>query len=164
MKLIWTRSSLPLSVLIRTGLRTPVSHFGIVFDNGIVFHSNLLGTHIEWYGTFVKHCEVVFEIEYAMTLEQEEAVYRSILNTYDDHGYDFGAFAYFAWRAILYRTLGLPFPPRNAWESGDKFLCTELARTLPDYIIPLEVKSQDFGIMSPFRLFALLKGIEYGGP
>lgn len=153
MKLIWTRSTLPLSVLIRKGLGEPVSHFGIVFDNGIVFHSNLLGTHIEWYGAFSKHCEIVFQKEYNLTLDDEEAIFQSILNTYDDKGYDYGAFFYFCWRALLYRTLGKPFPARNEWNSGNKFLCTELAGTLPDAMVSAKIKAQDLSIISPYRLY-----------
>lgn len=153
MKLIWTKSTLPLSLLIRYGLNEPVSHFGIVFDNGIVFHSNLLGTHIEWYHTFTKHCTVVYEREYAMTLDGEEEIFQKILNTYDDMGYDFGAFGYFCYRALLYRTLGKPFPAKNDWQSSDKFLCTELATVLPDSVVSAKIKSQDLSIISPYRLY-----------
>lgn len=157
MKLIWTKSGLPLSKLIRWGLNEPVSHFGIVFDNGIVFHSNLLGTHIEWYGTFVKHCTIVYQLDFPMSLVEEEAVYQKILNTYDDRGYDFGGFAFFIWRGLLYRTFSTPFPAKNEWQSASKFLCTELATVLPDNIVPVSIKTQDLSIVSPYHLYMEMK-------
>ncbi len=160
MKVIFTKSSLPLSVVIRGILSEPVSHFGIVFDNGIIFHSNLLGTHIEWYGSFKKHCEIVYEIEYPMTLEQEEAVYQSILTTYDDHGYDYGALFYFGYRALLFRIFGIALPKKNEWAQSDKFLCTELVGTLPDYILPLSVKTEDLSLTSPYKLYLQLEAAK----
>lgn len=157
MKLIWTKSSLPLSVAIRGLMQEPVSHFGIVFDNGIVFHSNLLGTHIEWYGSFIKHCEVVYQLDYPMSLEDEEAVYRKILNTYDEIGYDFGALLYFAYRAITHRLFNIPLPSKNEWASGSKFLCTELAGILPDNIVSASLKAEDLSIVSPYQLYLQIK-------
>lgn len=153
MRLIWTKSKLPLSVAIRTVLQEPVSHFGIVFDNGIVFHSNLLGSHIEWFGTFSKHCEIVYSLEFTLNLEDEEKIYRAILDTYDDKPYDYGALFYFAYRAILLRTIGKPLPTTNELQSADKFLCTELATCLPDNIIPAAIKAEDLGIVSPYQLY-----------
>lgn len=153
MRLIWTKSKLPLSVLIRWGLSEPVSHFGIVFDNGIVFHSNLLGTHVEWFGTFAKHCEIVYSVECQMELLDEEAVYRDILDTYDDKGYDYCAFAYFCLRGFMRKFLRIPFPEKSAWTDKDKFLCTELAGTLPESIIGAQIKAEDLSILSPYQLY-----------
>lgn len=157
MKLIWTKSKLPLSIAIRGLLQEPVSHFGIVFDNGIVFHSNLLGTHIEWYGSFTKHCEIVYSLDYPMSLEEEEAVYRNILNTYDGRGYDFGALFYFAYSAVKHRLFGTPLEIKNKWATSDSYLCTELAGTLPDSIVPASLKSEDLSIVSPYQLYLKIK-------
>jgi hypothetical protein len=125
----------------------------VVFDNGIVFHSNLMGTHVEWYGSFVKRCTIVYQKEIQLSLIDEEAIFQSILNTYDSKGYDFGAFGYFVWCAILYRTIGKPFPTRNVLNSNDKFLCTELAAVLPDKLVSPAVKAKDLSIVSPYRLY-----------
>lgn len=153
MTLIWTKSKQPLSVAIRGILQEPVSHFGIVFDNGIVFHSNLLGSHVEWYGTFKKKCDIVYSLEFNLKLEQEEQVYQDILNTYDDKPYDFGALFYFAFRAIISRITGKGLPKTNEFQSADKFLCTELAGCLPDYIVSKDIKSQDLSIVTPYGLY-----------
>ncbi len=157
MKLIFTKSGLPLSVAIRGLLNEPVSHFGIVFDNGVVFHSNLLGTHIEWYGSFVKHCEIVYQLDYEMSLEQEETIYRNILNTYDDKPYDFGALFYFAYSAVCHRLFGTALALKNKWAKSDSYLCTELAATLPDSIIATTVKTEDLSIISPYQLYLQIK-------
>lgn len=161
MKLIWTKSNLPLSIAIRGLLKEPVSHFGIVFDNGIVFHSNLLGTHIEWYGTFKKKCEIVYELDYPMSLENEEKIYRAILDTYDDKGYDFGGLFYFAYRGLCLRLIGRPLPKTNEWASGDKFLCTELAGVIPQSLIKDSLNGEDLSIVSPYQLYLKLKGSIY---
>lgn len=153
MTLIWTKSKQPLSIAIRGMLQEPVSHFGIVFDNGIVFHSNLLGSHIEWYGTFTKKCEIVYSLQFTLNLEEEEAVYQNILNTYDDKPYDYAAFLYFAYRALLKRTIGKPLPTTNELQDGDRLLCTELAKCVPDYIVPASIKDRDLSIVSPYQLY-----------
>lgn len=157
MKLIWTKSNKILSVAIRWALREPVSHFGIVFDNGIIFHSNLAGTHVQWYRSFQKSCDIVYEHQYDLKLKEEELVFQNILNRYDDLGYDFKAFFYFCWRGLLYRILGKPLPTKNEWNSSDRFLCTELASTLPDDVVPRAIKDQDLSIVSPYRLYLELK-------
>lgn len=151
MTLIWTKSALPLSKLIRWTMNEPVSHFGIVFDNGIVFHSNLLGTHIEWYGSFVKNCDIVHSIEIPLSLEAEEAVYKNLLNTYDDKPYDFGALFYFGYRALLKKFFGVPLPQRNEWAKADNFLCTEIAGVLPESVMPK--LPRDLAITSPYTLY-----------
>ena len=153
MKLIWTKNNQPLSIAIRSTLKEPVSHFGIVFDNGIVFHSNLLGTHIEWYGSFIKKCDTVYSIDYTMSLEEEEAVYLNILNTYDGVGYDYGALFYFAYRGLLYKIANIEFPKTNKFQSSSKLLCTELAGCLPDNIVSANIKNEDLSIISPYKLY-----------
>lgn len=160
MKLIFTRSNAPLSVAIRGLLKEPVSHFGIVFDNGIVFHSNLLGSHIEWYGSFIKKCEIVYSLQFTLNLEEEERIYLDILNTYDDKPYDYGALFYFAYRAILLRTIRKPLPATNELQNGSKFLCTELAICLPDSIVPPSIKTEDLSIISPYALYQKIMSLR----
>lgn len=156
MKLLFTKNNLPLSKLIRWGLKEPCSHFVIEFDNKIVFHSNLMGTHIQWSETFRKNSEVVCSINYDLPLEQEEAIFQSILNKADGKGYDFKAFAYFIWRAFLYRVFGCTFPKRNKWEEDGKFLCTGLSVELPLDVFPKMKGVEDPEIVSPYQLYLRL--------
>src|SRR3972149_5686290 len=114
MKLIWTKSKAPLSVLIRWGLNEPVSHFAIVFDDFLVFHSNLVGVHMVSMNRFLKStAQIVYEKNYAMVLEDEEAIYRAIISKHDGEPYDFGAFFYFIWRVLLHKFFKTPVPATN---------------------------------------------------
>lgn len=150
MKLIFTKGTSPLSWLIRHALDEPVSHFAIVFDEKFVVHSNLYGVQLKWFSTFTKHSEVVYEIPYNLSLQKEEEIYQSIMNRFDEAPYDWTAFAYFTWRALLLKFLKKPLPMTNPYGTKNSFLCTELANCLPGSIYP---KTEDLGITSPYALY-----------
>lgn len=157
MKLIFTKSKLPLSKLIRWGLNEPASHFAIVFDNSIVFHSNLTGTHVDWYNHFKSSCEIAYELDYNLPLEAEESIYQSILNKNTGKSYDFGGFFYFIWRALLNKCFGFKFPEINKWSKEGKFLCTGLAAELPlEHFKGLET-IKDTEMTSPYQIYLRLK-------
>jgi len=166
MKLIWTKSNLPLSLFIRWGLKQDCSHFAIVFDDdngGIVFESNLLGTHIKWFPTFKDHCAIVHEIEVKLPLKKEEAIYQATLSHYDDKSYDYKAFAYFCWRTLLLRLFNVALPKKNAWDSKGAYICVGLAKALRDAKDSLPKKLakklesvEDFEMVSPHDLFHIL--------
>lgn len=150
MKLIYTKSKQPLSVLIRGALKEPVSHFAIVFDNGFVFHSNLLGVHPQWFSTFKKNVEIVFELEYNCGQEKEEESWLKIVTKYDGRSWDFKAAFYWGYRLVLKWAFGCELPAKNKWASSDDVLCTEMAETLPDEFLKL-MPVFDLAITSPYR-------------
>lgn len=156
MKIVWVKGSLLLSKLIMWGLKEPVSHMAIVFDDKIVFHADLLGVRLAWYPSFLKTHEVIYTMEFNLPLEQEEEVYQSIITANDGKGYDYGAFIYFFWRGLLRRFLNIPMPTTNPWGSKDRYLCDEMVEILPDYIIPKSVKEMDIGMKSPYQVYLLL--------
>lgn len=156
MKLIWVKGKTPLSKLIMWGLDEPVSHFAIEFDNKIVFHSDLRGTHIQWSKTFYKNRDLVFELEYKPGLNKEEEIYQTILDTYDGSSYDYGGFLYFCWRAALKKFFKKPLPDSNPWGSKKSFICDEVVQLLPDDVCPPEVKDMDLSIKSPYQVWMLL--------
>lgn len=154
MLLIFTKSSQPLSKLIRWGTDEPVSHFAIVFDDKLVFHSNLLGVHLEWFDTFKKHATIVYSISLRhTTLEEQEAVFRGIVDNFDGSKYDFKAFLYFAWRVFLRKCFNKELPKVNIWDDKHGFLCTELAKALPT---PFKLDA-DLSIITPFTLWEIYK-------
>lgn len=154
MKLIWVSGTLPLSKAIMWLLNEPVSHFAIVFDEKIVFHSDLLGVKISWYATFLKTHTVVYEIDHTdAALDLQEATYQSIISQYDGKNYDYGAFFYFAWRGLLKKLFNKPIPTKDPWGSKNGFLCTEMVQTLPDSIVPTDIKADDLSITSPYQLW-----------
>lgn len=138
------------------GLDEPISHFAVVFDNSIVFHSDLTGLHIQWFKTFLKTHEVVYELDYSPGLEQEEAIYQGVLNAYDGRGYDYGAFVYFAWRALLKKLFNKPMPEKNPLGHKDRYLCDEVVQLLPDEICPPALKQMDLAMKSPYQVWLLL--------
>src|SRR3989344_4080601 len=154
-KLVFTKSNAPLSKLIRWGLKEPVSHAAIVFDDKIVFHSNLLGVDLISYQNFIKKVDVLFELKFNLSLEEEEEIYQNI-SIRDGNSYDFKAFSYFIKCGLQYRIYNKPLPIYNPWNSKEKFLCGELLEFLPDYLFP-NSKKPDFSITSPYKLFLLLK-------
>lgn len=155
MKIIWTRNSLPLSKLIRWGLKEQSSHVAIVFDNKIVFHSNLMGVGIQWYNTFKKQHEVVYEIDYKMSLVDEETIYQSIINQFDGYRYDYRAFVYFVWRGVLKRFLNKPLPKINPFDNENSFMCIELLKVLPK-IENLNKLPENLSMLSPDMTYSIL--------
>lgn len=158
MKIIWTKSSLPLSKLIRWGLKEESSHIAIVFDDKIVFQSNLFGVHIDWFNSFKKKCTIVYEIEQKLPLEQEEAIYQAIINKDDGKSYDYKAFAYFIWCGILKKFFNKPLPAVNKWNNVDSFICVELLSLLPEGSFPNQEKlPKDLSMMSPEMVHNIIK-------
>lgn len=159
MKIIWTKSTKPLSLLIRWVFNEPVSHVAFVFDHKLVIHSNLLGVNLQWFNTFKKHCEIVYCKEYDLTLEQEEEIYQGLLDTYDGASYDWGAFIFLAYRGLLWRLFNIPIPNKNPWAHKGMFLCDELVTVLPPWLVELP-NDVDFGIMTPYKVYNILKEQE----
>ena len=157
MKIVWVRSNKLFSKLIMWVLEEPVSHMAIVFDNKIVFHADLMGVRLAWYPTFLKTHQVVEEIDFDLSLQDEEEVYQSIITANDGKPYDYGAFAYFTYRGLLRKCFGTPLPEKNPWGSEDRYLCDEMVEVLPDWIIPQSVKEVDIGMKSPWQVYLLLK-------
>lgn len=157
MKLIWVEGSAPLSKLIMWGLDEPVSHFAIALDDKIVFHSDLTGLHIVWKNTFDKTRKTIFEYDLTLPLEQEEAIYQNILNQYDGSSYDFGAFIYFGWRALLRKVFKKEMPQKNPWGNKNHFLCDEIIQLLPVEFIGQELKKADLAMKSPYQTWIMLQ-------
>lgn len=156
MKLLWVKGNAPLSKLIMWGLNEPVSHFALLFDNKIVFHSDLTGAHIQWYKSFQKTHETIFELEYTPGLKKEEEIYQEVIDANDGKGYDYGAFIYFAWRAFLWKFFNQPIPEKNPWGDKDRFLCDEVIQTLPNEICSQEIKQMDLSMKSPYMVWLLI--------
>lgn len=156
--LVWTKSKAPLSKLIRWGLREPVSHFAVCLDHRIVFHSNLIGTHLKWRQSFEKHSEIVDCITIPMSFDQEEYIYQQLI-LLDERPYDFKAFAFFTISALKSRLTREPLPRSNPWASGKGLLCTEVALALKD-IIPMP---ENLDIISPYQLYLHIKRLISDG-
>lgn len=166
MKLIWTKSSKPLSILIRWGLTEPVSHFAIVFDNFLVFQSNLLGVGLAVYSDFVKHCEVVYSVDVELPLQEEEAIYKSIIPLFVGRAYDWKAFAYFCYRGFLQKVFRIPIPKISPFNtnSNKTEICVELIKALPEWMVPPSLRSADMSILSPYTVYLEFKAFYSEAP
>jgi hypothetical protein len=175
LKLLWVHSNKIGSKLIRWGLDTDCSHFAICFDEGqiddplseteidkgIAFHSYGSGTQLTWLKSFIRKNYVVHALEprEELTLAQEEAVYKAILESEADRPYDYAALAWFGWRAALYKFLGWEIGGPNRWQHPEARLCTGIAPAvlkavgIPDAILA----GQDIELLPPHRLFTLLQ-------
>lgn len=150
MRLIWTKNTSILSKSIRWLFNEPVSHFAIVFDNSLVFHSNLLGVHLAWFNYFKNKNDIIYSKEIILDIENEEKFYRKIVDKYYGKNYDFKAFFYFAYRGLLKKFFNIPVPDKNTFQDNDEFLCTGLASLFFDTSI-------DYEIITPYQLYLLLK-------
>jgi hypothetical protein len=157
MKLVFTKNNLPLSLLIRCGLKEPVSHMAYVFDDKLVFHSNLIGVHIDWYDNFKKKNTIVNQIELNQGLQFEEDVYQRAIGMNVGQPYDFIALFYFIFRAFMYRFFNVPMPTKSNTEIKKAFLCTELAYALPKSYTQALLK-KDLAITSPHEVYVAIKG------
>lgn len=156
MRIIFTRNSTLLSKIIRAGLKEPVSHVAIVFDDKIVFHSNLKGTHIEWFNEFKKKSDVVYTLSYDLSLEEEEAIYQSVIDKNISKPYDFSAFLFFAYRAFMHKVFGTDYPITNPANKSWAWICVEAVGSLPEKFQPKT--PIDLSMTSPYSLYILLGG------
>lgn len=155
MEIWWTKSKLPLSKAITWALDEDSSHVVFVFDRKFAVHSNLIGVNLAWASTVKKKCEIVHKMEFNLSLEHEEAIYRSLMDNFDHVPYDFKAFAYFAYRALLRKFFKIAIPVRSPFD-GKGFLCLEIAKYIPwEKINPklIALKHLDFSITSPSKLY-----------
>ena len=129
MKLIWTKSNKPLSVLIRAITGEPSSHFSFVFESaakGLMFESNLLGTHPAFLQTSLKTHTIVHEKNIPMTVEREDLIWDLVVQKYDGKGYDFLGALYLGLCKLGQRLFNFPMPTKNKWGQPDKFFCNEV--------------------------------------
>lgn len=158
MKLVWTKSNLILSVLIRWGLDVDCSHFILVFESpggGLCFESNLLGTHPKFWKNDQKTLTIVHELDVKLPVETENKVWDVVVDKYDGKPYDYGAFVYFAWRAILKKIFKIPMPAKNKLEKSGTYLCDEVYQALVD-AGALPDLGIDIAMSSPHDVFVKL--------
>lgn len=130
MKLVWTKSKTPLSLFIRWMTGEDCSHFAFVFEgpgrSGLMFESNLLGTHPAFFKTSLKTHEIVHEKDIDLTVEQEDAVWDLVVERYDGKPYDFGGALYLGIKKLMHKLFNSTIPTENKWSSQGKFFCDEI--------------------------------------
>lgn len=169
MKFLWTTSDKIGAKLIRWGLDSDCSHFAICFDEdigGIVFHSQGKGAKLEWLSEFLKNNTVVHALCFKtpLTLQDEEDIYRRLVNSYSSDRYDYPAIGWWAWRAFLKKAFNIPIGSHNRWQQRGMSLCTNLAGGVRWLRKLAEEKKIDLEMISPHDLHALALSCEYLRP
>jgi len=151
MRLLFTKSTKPLSIAIRDVTNEPVSHVALEFPEwNIIVHSNLLGLHIEWADHFKSECEIIYILE-ADFQDDKERLGR-LLDQYELSFYDFGALFFLCGAILAKRYLKLPLPKTNLWQSSGMFLCTEW---VTEY-----VTGEEDSLITPYKLYVKLKALS----
>jgi len=162
--LVFTCNDMPVSRMIRSATHSVCSHFAIVIDNRIVFHSNFKGAHVEFLPSFLKHNTICYQLDLLLTPQQEEDIYQECLK-YDGKPYDFGAFFYLIWCFIKNKLFKTPFAKQNLWSDRDYVMCVELAKILQ--VIGIDIKDLDLylpqNLYSNLRLKIAQKGLLLDG-
>jgi len=152
---VFTRSKLPGSKLIRWLYGGLSSHMAIVLDDRLVFHSNFSGTQLKWLSSFMKKNEFVFQSDlYWLIPEEEELIYQRLIK-YDEKKYDFKAGLYLLFAGLFNRILGTKIPKSNPWSDKRAYLCIELIEVLS--VIGLSIGHLD--IMFPDHVYYQLRDL-----
>lgn len=158
MKLLWTKSTKPLSIFIRFLTGNDCSHFSFVlYENSvgpIVFEANLLGTHPTFLQTSMKSHTVVHEKEVPRSQEIEDRVMDLIISTYDGKDYDFLGALYLGYRSFLYRWFKIPIPDINKWSKDGTYFCDVLYQIL---IIAGLPPIKDIKMKTPHDVWMIVK-------
>jgi hypothetical protein len=158
MRVIETKSNSILSIIIRWAFGSKGSHILFSFDSDRwVVHSNLLGVNIRLFKNFMKHVEIVDQIEYKdLSLDDEEEIFQSLLTDTSEEPYDYPGFLYFIWRGFLFKAFGTKLPKTNAWGRSNMQLCTEMIGKLPKSLTKIP-DDLDLGITTPDQAMQILK-------
>lgn len=165
MKLLWLKADKIGSKLIRWGLNSDCSHFGICFDEdendrGIAFHSYGTGTRLEWLKSFKKKYTVVHHLSpnWEMSLEQEEKVYKAILEDESGRMYDYAGLVYFALVVIKNKIMGgSKLPRHNSWQNRNMRTCTGIAPAVFKALGIDFPAGVDVEIITPLQLLEIAK-------
>ena len=154
MKLLFVRSQLLGSKLIRWGLRESCSHFAVEFgDLGVVFESKLQGgAQIHKIEEFHRTHETVHTL--AFTYPQDtDAVFQTMMKKFLGDRYDFYAFFFWCKCVLANRLFGTPIPKKNLWAKHGYNMCTELASGIEWIRLWAEATGTDLEMIGPETLY-----------
>lgn len=161
MRLLFSKNNKIGSYLIRWGTEGDCSHFAVEFDDCFVLQSNMKqGVNALSSNEFFQHNELVHSIQYNLTLEQEEQIYKVMIKKLAGKvSWDFMAALFWMKEIIKHRIFDSPIPKVNAWGDPNRMMCIELASQLPDWIFAGN-KPESLDLMSPQTLFHVLDSVK----
>lgn len=121
----FTHSDLPASKGIRFFLGES-SHVVVMPSClNLVAHSNFFGVHTLFRKDFLECSTVDKHLVLPLPRDKEFKFMQIFFARLRKMPYDWGAFFYFTWRALLNKFFGRPYPEKNKWQSRG-LLCTEI--------------------------------------
>ena len=129
MKLLWTRSKNPFDWLILKVTGQDCGHFAFLFETaggGMVFESNLLGTHPAFYKTWMKNRTIVHSKDIPISLEDENILWDKWVDLYDGQPYDLPGCIYAGLMIFRLKFFKIQKPKVNAWGSKKAYYCDEV--------------------------------------
>ena len=159
--LLWTKSNAPLSRFIRMITGQECSHFSFVFQgpgkSGLMFESNLLGTHPAFLKTSLKTHEIIHQIEMTLPIEDEDQIWDLCVEKYDGKGYDFGGAIYLGLMLLRERLFKIPRPLINKWAKSDSYFCDEIYEVF-NHIPEFKKIDVTSGMYTPHDIYINLQG------
>lgn len=128
MNILFVKSPKIGSRILRWGLGEDVSHVVIEFDGKYhqFFHSYGKGLQALTPKEYDSHkYTIVHSLELYSTHVEECDMQDMFYDRHRGIRYDWPAFAYFTWRAVLRKFFDIPLPKENRWARQDMNLCTE---------------------------------------
>jgi len=158
MKLLWTKSPNAVDWLINLVTAEDCGHFAILFESvngtGVVFESNLLGTHPAFYKTWMGTSrKIIHSIDVVLTAEQEDKIWDLWVNNFDGHGYDFFGCIYVGLMKLRKRIFKKEIPTKNIWSKNGAFFCDVIYQVLDGIQWLPDMKDQINEMSSPHDLF-----------
>lgn len=120
MHVLFTKGNNIFSRVIRWALRSDISHVAILKD-GLVYHSNLKGVHIQPLDRFIDKAKIVKTIPYSI----EQGRLLEVISQEWGKPYDCVAFWWLGIRAIFSRA-GIKLPKADVRQITGMYICTEL--------------------------------------
>ena len=164
MRLVWTKGRSPLSWVIRKITGDDCSHFAFVFEShgrsGLMFESNLLGTHPAFLKTSLKAHTIIHDIVVPMSQVEEDKVWDLVVEKYDGRPYDFCGALFLGVHKFMQRFFGKKLPEKNRWARGGSFFCDEIYDVFNhvDGFPKIDVTN---GMDTPHDVWEKLKNWEY---
>jgi hypothetical protein len=124
---------------------------------GVMFESNLLGTHPKFFENAKKHFTIVHEINLNLTIEQEDAVWDRVVDGFDGRPYDFAGALYLGVSRFLMRIFGMKPPKYNKFANPNMFFCEEVYDALRG-VGGLPITDSADGLETPHDLYKILTG------
>lgn len=161
MKIVFTKNNYPLSILIRKITGENVSHLAIVFDDIFLVELNLFGVSMNHFGKFKKKQKIIHEVDIKLIPEQEEKIWKSMIEFYGLYKYDIVFLLYSAFCVIVKRLFKKEIK-KKILDDDKKALCYELILLLQNsFNFNFGIEENKKHLLTPGKIYTKLKESGY---